>query len=200
MRRGGESSGSTSSDEDLVAACLVGDQTAWQVLVNRYAALVYSVALKYGLTEADAADVFQSVCITLLDKLATIREPRGLAAWLITTTSRQALALARLRQRERARGASEELSASAAELADPELLPDEEVLSFERQFLVRKAVSQLPPRCRQLVEALFSDTAQQTSYQQLADLLGVSINSLGPTRARCLAHLRRLLVESGFST
>lgn len=183
----------SASDEDLIAACLRGETAAWDALIDRYAALIYSIPLKYGLAEPDAADVFQSVCVTLVEKLESIRAPRGLAAWLITTTSRQALLVARQRPI-----ADAELP-SHDELLDPEQLPDEELLALERQRLVRAAVEQLPTNCRRLVEALFSDTAQKATYQQLAEGLGVPMNSLGPTRLRCLDRLRRILVASGFT-
>ena len=186
-----------SPDEQLLAACLRGDQAAWDTLVDRYAALIYSIPLKYGFRDADAADVFQSVCVTLLEKLETIREPRGLAAWIITTTSRQCLALLHRQTRERNRTADSQFTAEI-EVAAPDQLPEDELLALERQYLVRVAVNQLPPKCRGLIEALFSDAYEQTSYQQLADRLGVPMNSLGPTRARCLSRLRRLLTAAGY--
>jgi RNA polymerase sigma factor (sigma-70 family) len=189
----------TTSDEDLLAACLKGEQAAWVALVDRYAALIYSIPLKYGFIEADAADVFQSVCVTLFEKLGSVREPRGLAAWIIKTTSRQCLAVVRQHRRERRRAAPDDLPRADAEPTDPELLPEEELLALEREHLVRTAVNQLPTRCRRLVEALFSDAAEHVSYQQLADGLGVPMNSLGPTRARCLAKLRRLLAAAGYA-
>src|SRR5918911_2120552 len=107
------------SDEALLAACLRGDQLAWNELIDRYAALMYSIPLKYGLGEADAADVFQSVCVTLLEKLGSIRAPRGLAAWIITTTSRQCLAVLRQRRREQRRSSADGLSADVGP-ADPD--------------------------------------------------------------------------------
>jgi DNA-directed RNA polymerase specialized sigma24 family protein len=70
------------SDEELLAACVRGDHAAWDALVNRYAAAIYSIPLKHGLSAADAADVFQSVCITQLDKIGTVRDARTLPAWL----------------------------------------------------------------------------------------------------------------------
>ena len=187
-----------STDEQLLAACLRGDPAAWDSLVDRYAALIYSIPLKYGFREADAADVFQSVCVTLLEKLATIREPRGLAAWIITTTSRQCLALAHRQTRERNRTADRQVTAEIDAAAAPDLLPEDEILALERQHAVRAAINQLPPTCRGLIEALFSDAHEQTSYQQLADRLGVPMNSLGPTRARCLSRLRHLLTAAGY--
>jgi RNA polymerase sigma factor (sigma-70 family) len=186
------------SDEALLAACLRGDQLAWNELIDRYAALIYSIPLKYGLGEPDAADVFQSVCITLLEKLGSIRAPRGLAAWIITTTSRQCLAVARQRRREQQHSLPAGLTAADLGPIDPDLLPDEELLVLERQHVVRHAVERLPDTCRRLINALFSDEPQPSSYQRLADGLGVPMNSLGPTRARCLEKLRRLLVAVGY--
>ena len=189
----------TATDEELLKACLRGEQAAWDALIDRYAALVYSIPLKFGFGEADAGDVFQSVCMTLLEKLGTIRAPRGLAAWIITTTSRQCIALARQQQRERARRASSDvLQEGAAEPPDPELLPEEELVALERQHAVKTAVSQLQSPCRQLIEALFTDAAERQSYDQVARSLSIAPNSLGPTRARCLEKLRRLLQASGY--
>ncbi len=198
----------TRTDDELVAACLRGEQAGWDGLVDRYAALIYSIPLKYGLGEADAADVFQSVCLILLEKLGSVREPRGLAAWIITTTTRECRAVMRKGHRENGRSIADRSVAAAVELVDPERLPEEEVLSLERQHLVRTAVSQLPGNCRQLVEALFSDvsdpglnskSAERMSYQRIATTLGIPMNSLGPTRARCLEKLRRPLQAAGYT-
>lgn len=189
---------STASDEELLQACLRGEQAAWDALIDRYAALIYSIPLKFGFHEADAADVFQSVCVTLLEKLDTIRAPRGLAAWIMTTTSRECIAVARQRRRERQRHAAEVSLDADAELPDRDRLPEDELLALERQHAVKTAVSQLEPPCRALIEALFSDTARRTSYDQLARSLSISPNSLGPTRARCLEKLRRQLAAMGY--
>lgn len=195
----------TINDDEFVAGCLRGEQAAWDGLIDRYAALMYSIPLKYGFSEADTADVFQAVCLILLEKLGSVRAPRGLAAWIITTTSRECLAVRRRQRREQSRSGGEGLLEASVELIDPQRLPEEEVLSLERQHLVRMAVGQLPDNCRRLVEAFFSDfsdpgfaSAKQASYQQLADSLGMPMNSLGPTRARCLEKLRRLLRAAGY--
>jgi RNA polymerase sigma factor (sigma-70 family) len=194
------------TDDELVAACLRGEQAAWDELVDRYAALIYSIPLKYGLGEPDAADVFQSVCLILLEKLGSVREPRGLAAWIITTTTRECLAVIRKRDRENGRSIADASSSAGIEVVDPGRLPEEEVLSLERQHLLRTAIGQLPDNCRQLVQALFSDVSDTdfesvgpVSYQRLAETLGIPMNSLGPTRARCLEKLRRLLQAAGYT-
>ena len=182
-----------STDEELLAGCLRGEQVAWNALIERYSALIYSIPLKYGLGEADAADVFQSVCVALLEKLGSIRAPRGLAAWITTTTSRECLALLRRRRTLNA------LPLADLGPPDPRQLPDEELLTLERRHVVHVAMSQLPDTCRRLIEGLFSDVQERTSYQTLAGGLGVPMNSLGPTRTRCLEKLRRLLLSAGYT-
>jgi RNA polymerase sigma factor (sigma-70 family) len=187
------------SDDDLLAACVGGDQAAWGALIDRYAALIYSIPLKHGLPPAEAADVFQSVCVTLFEKLDTVRAPRGLGAWIITTASRQSVVVARRRRREQTFIASGAGLDHAPGIPDPDLLPEQELLALERERIVRAAIEKLSGNCRKLILALFSDVAEQSTYQQLADGLGVPINSLGPTRARCLERLRRLLVAAGYT-
>ena len=57
--------GDPRTDESLVAACLEGEQAAWNALVARYKNLVYSVPVRYGLSPEDSADIFQSVWLEL---------------------------------------------------------------------------------------------------------------------------------------
>jgi DNA-directed RNA polymerase specialized sigma24 family protein len=47
---------------------------------------VWHVARAGGLHSADAADVVQTVWLTLLRDLDTVTDPATLVAWLITTT------------------------------------------------------------------------------------------------------------------
>ncbi len=190
------------TDGELLAACLRGEAAGWEALLDRYGALIYSIARKYGLSDTDCADVFQSVCVTLLEKLDTVRAPAGLAAWLITTTSRQCLAVLRRQNREQAHTVrqieSSESMVESLEVENEAELPEQELLALERQRQVRAAIRQLSPNCRKLIAGLFTDAAEQQTYQQLAAGLGVPMNSLGPTRARCLERLRRLLLVGGY--
>jgi DNA-directed RNA polymerase specialized sigma24 family protein len=63
--------------------------------------------------------------------------------------------VSRRRRRDQARSAGSVSSYSV--LPDPDLLPEDELLALERQRAVRAAVGELPARCRELIEALFSD-------------------------------------------
>src|SRR5437660_12563727 len=78
------------SDERLVAACRKGNQQAWAALVDKYKNLIFSIRIKLGLYD-DASDIFQSVCLDLLNDLPRLREPRALPKWLMQTCYRKCL-------------------------------------------------------------------------------------------------------------
>src|SRR5215470_6435038 len=77
------------SDPQLVLACRRGDQLAWEKLIRRYQRLIYAIPLRAGLTEDQAAEIFQEVFTTFFQKLNDIEEPERLQAWLVTTARRK---------------------------------------------------------------------------------------------------------------
>ena len=88
------------TDRQLVEACLKGDREAWEVLIIRYQRLIYSIPVKHGFSPVDAADIFQSVCVKLIERLSTLRDHDRVSSWLITTTTRECWRLVSERRRE----------------------------------------------------------------------------------------------------
>src|SRR5215470_4641019 len=76
---------------DLVNRAAQGDKHAWDVLVERFFPLIWSICRKYRLGEADAEDVGQNVWLQLFDQLGKIRDPAALPGWLVTVTRRECL-------------------------------------------------------------------------------------------------------------
>ena len=80
--------GEEESREDLrvvVARCLAGDEDAWAALLARLNGLMGAVIRGAGLADADGADVYQRVALTLFEKLHTVRDPARLTTWVVTT-------------------------------------------------------------------------------------------------------------------
>jgi RNA polymerase sigma factor (sigma-70 family) len=173
-------------DERLVAGCLAGDRGAWETLVARYERLVYSVARGYRLSDDDLGDVFQEVFAALVKGLSRLREPRTLCRWLSSTTERIARATAYRTRRERERT---EADAAALDRPDPDGTPPWVALEvLEEQAMVRIAVARLAKRCRTLIFLLYY-TDPVPPYAEIARRLGMSVGSIGPTRARCFDRL-----------
>lgn len=181
------------SDLELVLACRRGDQLAWEKLIRRYQRLIYAIPLRAGLDEDQAADIFQDVFTTLFLKLNDIEEPEKLHAWLVTTTRRKTWRVICQAQGSPRSVADDELQQQeAATIRDEMPLPDEKLLMLEEQHRIRTAVSLLDDRCRSLLELLFY-RREPPSYAEIAATLGIPEGSIGPTRARCLNKLLRML-------
>jgi DNA-directed RNA polymerase specialized sigma24 family protein len=67
----------------------------------------------------------------------------------------------------------------------------------EREQMVRAAIEQLPPRCREMISLLFFEHPP-LPYSELADRLSLARGSIGFIRGRCLRRLKRILEEKGF--
>jgi len=193
------SHGPPRSDALLVQACLDGDADAWDVLLDRYGRLIYSIAMKAGLSPDDAADVLQLVSMSLLDHLADLRDADRLLPWIATTTRRHALHTLRRNRRLTTgmgcMGADE--GGTAGDVAPVPGDLSAGLIALHDQQLVREALSRLTPHCREVLELLFCNDPP-ASYAEIASRLNVPIGSIGPTRARCLRRLHKVLSDLGF--
>lgn len=181
-------------DRSLMTACLNGDHAAWAALIARYQRLIYSIPIKARLSQDDAADIFQSVCLKLYEKLSTIRDSERISSWLITTTSRECWRLSARNRRENlpARSSEDDDVGFEKEIPATGPLADEQREELEQQLLVRQGVEALPERCRELITMLFYQK-DELSYVDIARRMKMPVASVGPTRARCLEKLRKLL-------
>jgi RNA polymerase sigma factor (sigma-70 family) len=171
-----------------VRDCLDGRPDAWSELVDRYERLVYSVPRRCGLGEADADDVLQSVFTMLFRKLESLRDHDRLASWLLTTAYRESWRVSRRRG---------PVYAPDAAGADPVMPSAPEIQRQEHQHLVRQALRMLGGRDAALLSALFNSVGDP-SYEAIARELGMSVGSIGPTRARAFRKLEKILRELGF--
>lgn len=180
------------SDRELLRACRRNDETAWEEIVKRYQRLVYTIPRRAGLDEDLSAEVFQEVFTTLLEKLDDIEQPDRLQAWIVTTARRKTWRIMGREQLSDARLSVEEESDAFNKLPDNVPLPDELMIQLEQQHMVRKAVLRLDERCLKLLTLLFY-TDEPPPYAEVAAAMGTTEGSIGPTRARCLQKLMRLI-------
>ena len=185
------------TDKELLIACRNGDESSWEALVDRYQRLIYTIPRRAGLDQDQASEVFQDVFVTLLEKIDDINDPDRLHAWLVTAARRKTW---RLLMKERSlRGVELSDEENDGEnglpvIVDSKPLPDEVLLQIEEQHRVRTAVSELDERCQKLLTLLYYEP-EPPSYAEIAEAFGTSEGSIGPTRARCLKKLLRLLKE-----
>lgn len=187
----------TLSDADLVRACQAGQQAAWSALVRRYQRLIYTVPRRAGLSEDQAADVFQFTFTRLYQTVDRLDQPERVQAWLVTTARRETLRLLSERQREAIttlRTAEDDDEDPLHRIADEAPLPPQQLEALQEQDRIRRAVQRLDDRSRLLITLLFLQD-EPAPYSEIARRLNISEGSIGPTRARALEKLRQALAR-----
>jgi RNA polymerase sigma factor (sigma-70 family) len=176
---------------DLVNGAAAGDGEAWDQLVDRFASMVWAVARSYRLNAADAADVSQTTWLRLVQHLDRLEHPERVGAWLAITARHEALRVARQSSRQLPVGDDIWLDRTVDVSHDDALIAD------ARARELWALVSELPARCQLILRLLTADPP--LSYRDLAQALDMPIGSIGPTRARCLDHLRKIADSAGIS-
>lgn len=179
------------NDRQLLQGCRQGDPQAWELLLDRYERLVYSIPLNYGLTVADAADIAQRTFTIFLRQMHDLDDDSNLAAWLATVARRRSWRLLEQSKRERV-GSEADLSEKL--FAIPDKRGERRLDRAEALEWLEQGLRRLDDRCRRLLLALYF-SPEKPSYAEVAQQFDMAVGSVGPTRARCLERLKELLQD-----
>lgn len=166
---------------ELLRRAIAGNQGAWNDLVDRFSQMVWNVARSFRLDEATAKDVSQTVWMKLIENASRIEDPEKLPGWLATTCRREAIRVSKLRDRTIPTEFEYDIEDDSPSL-EALLIEDEE------SGILVKAFGRLSEGCQQLLRLLTIEPA--LSYEEIAEVTGRPVGSLGPTRARCLDRLK----------
>jgi RNA polymerase sigma factor (sigma-70 family) len=181
-------------DERLVTECIRGSQSAWRVLVKRYQRLIFAMVGRSGFDQYIAADVLQTVFERLFSNLPQLTQPERLQAWIVTTTKREIIQLRRREAKDQRTeiGSIEAMDALIDGIEDPAPLTDEIMDQLQQAQRMRVAMDQIDERCQKLLTMLYTDEDHAHGYREIAETLAIPEGSIGPTRSRCLAKLRKI--------
>jgi RNA polymerase sigma factor (sigma-70 family) len=179
------------SDGDLLDIVIGGGSDrsgAWGVLVARHSGKMYAVARAFALDAATGEDLVQTAWLRLLERAHQLRDHTLLGPWLCTIVRNEARKLVTRRR-------TVPVADGFDRRPDPSEPPEGGLLARERAAALRLAFSRLSDDCRQLLRLVTAEPP--LSYDEVAAAVGRPRGSLGPTRQRCLEHLRRQL-PAGF--
>ena len=126
----------------------------------------------------------QTTWLRLVQHVDTVRNPDAIGAWLETTARHESLRVLKKNSREHPTDDDGVFDAPAPPVDERPAQPAERCATA-----LAVALEQLPGQQRELVSLLFADSAPR--YAEISRALGMPIGSIGPTRARTLARLRR---------
>ena len=164
--------GARQNESALVCAAQRRDKEALQLLLARnwswLKGLVFSIVGDAG--EVD--DVLQDICVRVITKIDTLREPERFRPWLAVMARRQAL---RHRQRKAQRPGplSEELIQLKDDPKARQLL--ENLEQKEQYQQIAEAVRALPEKYRQVFMLEYSG---DLTYGQIAEILDMPITTM----------------------
>jgi len=160
------------NESALVCAARQGDKEALRLLLMQNWAwlkgLVYSVI---GNTD-DVDDVLQDICVRVISKIETIREPERFRPWLATLAQRQALRHRR-QKKQNPISLTEELANWQCDEKTPQFL--EKIEQKEQYQQIIKAVKLLPEKYRKVFILQYSG---DLTYGQIAEILGIPVTTV----------------------
>jgi RNA polymerase sigma-70 factor (ECF subfamily) len=173
----------------------VQDEAAWGEFVDVYAPLVYNLARRHGLQDADAGDVTQEVLRAAVGTLPGFSlDPRrgSFRGWLFTVARNALRKNANARKRQpRSRGAGGAFEAWPA--------PDDDEARWNQEYRERLfawAAARVRGRFRSATWHAFWQTAVEgRDTKEVAAELGLSPGAVYIARSRVLAGIRALIAE-----
>jgi RNA polymerase sigma-70 factor, ECF subfamily len=152
-------------DAALVARSLDGDTAAFEVLVERYQRVLYTVAYRMLGNPDDARDAIQTVFVKAYERLATFDASHRFFSWIYRIAINECLNLIRDRRPE------EELTPAFAAAGRP----FEAAASHQRRAQVQAALLQLSPDYRAVIVLRHF---AGLSYDEMAAALGVPAKTI----------------------
>ncbi len=172
-------------DKAIILHFQQGHGQSFNLLVNKYKKRVYFFALKLLQNHEDAEDLTQETFIRAYKGLMKFRGDSSFLNWLFCITANGYRSFKRKRQLR------------VAGDIDLNTLPqqilhkiDDNLHSAETEQLLHQAISRLPKK-QKLVLVL--RTFEELGYQEIADVVGISINSVKANLSYARQALRKEL-------
>ena len=159
----------------------------WQEILNRDGPTAWRTAYRLLGNRADADECFQEACLAALEvsRREVVHNWQGLLRRLAVARS-----VDRLRAKKRAR--SQTAASGLHQLQDDSPSPPQDAEDAELASKLRLALGRIPPK---QAEAFCLHCIENSSYQEIAQSLRISIDAVGVLIHRARKHLRELLVE-----
>mgnify|MGYP002622958205 CR=1 FL=1 len=176
------------TDAELVRRVCEGEKAAREEFVRRWSPRVLAVCRARVQHAETAEDIAQETLLRGLTRLNTLREPEKLGAWLRGIALRACLDW--ISEQSTSRAHLKELSRSGY----PEPLTDDSRLlapeQNEERKRLRNEIDQLAEELREVVLLYYYDGA---TYQEIAEMIGVSRATVNARLAKARSQLARRL-------
>ncbi len=173
---------------DLVGAARRGSRSAFELLVERYQRLVFSVSYAMTGSLIDAEEIAQDTFVTAWSRLSELRRPDRFRNWICTIARTRSVG--QLRARQRRGGDLDSLDDGVETSGEPSAL--EQIITREEEAAVRRALKALPEAYRLPLVLYYQESR---SVEAVAEALDLSVDNVWQR----LSRGRKILQEHLFT-
>lgn len=186
-------------EDEFLKLCLTKDSKAWAVFVERFAGLVrWAIKVKITksrlpINEDEIDDIFQQVFVDIWcnNRLKALRSARSLSSWLVIISQNATINFVRSEKRF-LKSQTEQVS---EDIAYTSINPRTETNNSQLYKTVEELVSVLPLKEQRIMTLeLFYDL----KHREIANIMGIPINTVSTIIARIKQGLREKLKERGY--
>jgi RNA polymerase sigma-70 factor, ECF subfamily len=186
--------GAEPDDFRLVEALRAGSERAYEELITRFQQSVYTLALRLLNDPSEASDVVQEVFLKVFRNVGSFRGQSTLKTWIYRITVNEAHNARRWFFRHRRREVDldtgpEDTHNWKETIPDSSRSPFDVAFDSEQHVMIEAALERVNPIFR---EAVVLRDITDLSYEEIADVLGVS---LGTVKSRILRGREALREE-----
>jgi RNA polymerase sigma-70 factor (ECF subfamily) len=176
------------TDLQLIEQIKAGNQKAFDTLFTKYYKYLVVTAYQYVKEDHLAKDMVQEIFCDLWHRReeVTIDNPKAFLRQSVVYKC-----LATIRKNSRVNLEEDSLTIQN----ESKKYVDEEVSFNEVNAFIKKVVSELPERCREVFEL---SRYEQLSHKEIAERLGISKKTIENQMTKALKTLRNALKENGF--
>ncbi|MBN1436924.1 MAG: RNA polymerase sigma factor [Sedimentisphaerales bacterium] len=167
-----DKTGIEQNESALVCAARDGDREALLKLLEQNWPWMRGLAYNVLGNADDVDEAIQTVCVQVIDKIGTLRQPERFKAWLATVTRHAALGYRKQRQRKPVQ-LSDIMTDQQVDDKTPSSL--EALQQKEQSRSIIEALEQLPDKYR---EVFILKHIEQHSYTDIAEILDVPITTV----------------------
>ncbi|HNY42630.1 MAG TPA: sigma-70 family RNA polymerase sigma factor [Bryobacteraceae bacterium] len=184
------------AEAQLVERLRAGEESAYELLLAHFQQPVYSLVQRLIDDASEASDVTQDVFLKVFRNIGSFRGQSSLKTWVYRISVNEAHN--RRRWFGRHRRAEIELESDDTgkswleHLSDQSRTPYELVLNQERRAAIERALAGLSPAFR---DAVVLRDLEDLSYEEIADVLDVSIGTVKSRILRGRDALRKALLD-----
>ena len=192
-----EHSPSEMSDEMLASRAKSGDTDAFVELSKRHANRVFQAAYRVTRNRQDAEDALQDAFLNAFTHMKTFDGRSSFSTWLTRIAINSALMILR-KKRNRHEVPIDGGDGSIGNFANweprsPMEDPESHYVRGERHKLLRKAVHQLPPLYREVIQLR---QGKERSVGEIAQFLGITVPAVKSRVSRAKRALRTSMIQT----